>query len=103
KGSDLDLQVKWKGAPELSSKDGKFQLKVRGRVETEYEKRNQDTAITSFPDISATELRRARLGVEGIAFYDVKYIFEADFANDTVAVKEAYLKYQGVKLGDTTI
>jgi phosphate-selective porin OprO/OprP len=28
---DLDLKVKWKGAPELSSKDGKFKMKVRGR------------------------------------------------------------------------
>ena len=32
KGSDLDLKVKWKGAPELSSSDGKFKFKVRGRV-----------------------------------------------------------------------
>jgi phosphate-selective porin OprO/OprP len=103
KSDDLDLKVKWKGAPELSSSDGKFKFKVRGRVETEYENVNQDTAITTFPDISATELRRARLGVEGIAFYDVKYILEADFANDGVAVKDAYLQYQGIKLGDTPL
>jgi phosphate-selective porin OprO/OprP len=32
---DLDLMVKWKGAPELSSKDGKFRMKVRGRIETD--------------------------------------------------------------------
>ena len=32
-GSDLDLKVKWKGAPELSSSDGKFKFKVRGRVD----------------------------------------------------------------------
>src|SRR5262245_3608276 len=29
--SDLDLKVKWKGAPELSSSDGKFKMKIRGR------------------------------------------------------------------------
>jgi phosphate-selective porin OprO/OprP len=69
-----DLKVKWKAAPELASKDGKFSLKVRGRVQTDYEHANQDRPITSFPDLSATELRRARLGVEGIAWWDFKYV-----------------------------
>ena len=103
KGSDLDLKVKWKGAPELSSGDGKFKMKVRGRLEVDYNHANQDTAITSFPDVSATELRRARLGVEGIIWYDVKYILEVDFANDQVVTKDAYLQYQGVKIGDTPL
>ena len=53
--------------------------------------------------MSATELRRARLGVEGVVYYDVKYILEVDFANDVVAVKDAYLQYQGVKIGDTPL
>src|SRR6185312_6790553 len=82
KGSDLDLKVKWKGAPQLSSADGKFSFKVRGRLETDYNHVNQDKDVTSFPDVSATELRRARLGIEGVAFFDWKYILEVDFAND---------------------
>lgn len=102
--SDLDLKVAWKGAPQFTSADGKkFSFKVRGRVEAEYENVNQDTAITTYPDISATELRRARLGVEGVVYYDVKYILEVDFANDAVAVKDAYLQYQGVKVGDNPL
>ncbi len=98
--SDLDLKVKWKGAPELSSEDGKFKMKVRGRVEVDYNKANQDTRITSFPDVSGTELRRARLGVEGVIYYDWKYILEADFANDAVRLRDAYLEYQGFKIAD---
>ena len=99
-----DLNVKWKGgAPELASKDGKFSFKVRGRVQTEYERANQDTPITGFPDLSATELRRARLGVEGIAWWDYKYVLEVDFANDDTRVKDAYLQYQGLKFGDTPL
>ena len=101
--SDLDLKVKWKGAPEFSSANGKFKLKVRGRVEAEYEHADQDKRITSFPDLSATEIRRARLGMEGVVFYDVKYIVEVDFANDDTRVRDAYLQYQGVKLADTPI
>jgi len=104
KSSDIDLKVAWKGAPQFSSADGKkFTFKVRGRVEAEYENINQDTAVTTYPDVSATQLRRARLGVEGVAWYDVKYILEVDFANDAVAVKDAYLQYQGVKIGDTPV
>ena len=53
------MKVKWKGAPELSSIDGKFKMKVRGQLEGDYNNINQDTPITTFPDVSATELRRA--------------------------------------------
>jgi len=101
--SDIDLQVKWKGAPEFSSKDGKFKMKVRGRLEADYEKADQNTRITGFPDLSATEFRRARLGVEGILWYDYKYVFEIDFANDVVRVKDAYLQYQGFRLADNPV
>ena len=52
---------------------------------------------------SATELRRARLGVEGIIYYDWKYVFEVDFANDVVRVKDAYLEYQGFKVADNPL
>jgi len=99
--SDLDLKVKWKGAPEFSSGDGKkFKFKVRGRLEVDYNNVNQDTPITSFPDVSGTELRRARLGVEGVIWYDWKYVVEVDFANDAVRMKDAYLQYKGFKIAD---
>jgi phosphate-selective porin OprO and OprP len=103
KGSDLDLKVKWKGAPELSSGDGKFKIKLRGRVDVDYNQANQDTRITTFHDVSGTELRRARLGVEGIIYYDWKYILEVDFANDAVRVRDAYLEYQGFKIADESL
>ena len=49
KGSDLDLKVKWKGAPQLSSADGKFSVKVRGRLETDYNHVNQDIGNYKLP------------------------------------------------------
>ena len=85
-GSDLDLKVKWKGAPELSSSDGKFKFKVRGRVQTDFNHIDQDFDITGRPDVDAVELRRARLGVEGVVWYDVKYKFEVDFASGQASV-----------------
>ena len=99
-GGDLDLKIKWKGAPELSSSDGKFKFKVRGRLMTDYNNIDQDFAITGRPDVSGVELRRARLGVEGVVWYDVKYKFEIDFAADEVAVKDAYVAYAGLKPKD---
>ncbi len=51
-GSDLDLKVKWKGAPQLSSGDGKFKFKVRGRLMMDYNSINQDRRITGDPDIA---------------------------------------------------
>jgi phosphate-selective porin OprO/OprP len=92
-GDNLDLKLKWKGAPELSSTDGKFKFKVRGRIMTDYNGINQDYPVTGDQDISAVELRRARLGVEGVVFYDWKYKFEVDFASDTTAIKDAYMAY----------
>ena len=93
KKDDLDLKVKWKGAPELSSKDGKFRMKVRGRLNVDYNGINQDEDITGIPDVSAFDLRRARLGVEGTLWKDVDYKFEVDFANDITAIKDAYFEY----------
>jgi phosphate-selective porin OprO and OprP len=92
-GSDLDLKVKWKGAPELSSVDGKYSFKVRGRLMVDYNGIDQDERITKEGDISAVELRRARLGVEGVVYYDWKYKFEIEFAGDEVEIKDAYLAY----------
>jgi phosphate-selective porin OprO/OprP len=88
-----DLKVKWKGAPELSSSDGKFKFKVRGRIMTDFDSIDQDKRITGRDDINGVELRRARLGVEGVLFYDWKYKFEADFAADEVALKDVYVAY----------
>ncbi len=45
-GDDLDLKVKWKGAPEFSSSDGKFKMKIRGRLMTDYDGIDQDEPIT---------------------------------------------------------
>jgi phosphate-selective porin OprO/OprP len=95
-GGDLDLKVKWKGAPELSSADGKFKMKVRGRLHVDYDAIDQDFDITGRPDVSAAEIRRARLGIEGVVWYDLKYIVEADFANDAVSLKDAYGEYTGL-------
>ena len=95
-GDDLDLKVKWRGAPEFSSADGNFKMKLRGRLHADWNSINQDESITGRPNVDAFEIRRARLGIEGVVWGDVKYIVEADFANDAVSLKDAYLEYTGL-------
>jgi phosphate-selective porin OprO/OprP len=92
-GNDLDLKVKWKGAPELSSTDGAFKFKVRGRLMADYDSIDQDEAVTGLGDKNGVELRRGRIGVEGTVYYDWKYKFEVDFAGDGSEIKDAYLAY----------
>lgn len=92
-GEIPDLKVKWKGAPELSSTDGKFKFKVRGRLMADFDSIDQDKAITGKDDVNGVEMRRARIGVEGVVFYDWKYKFEMDFAGDEAEVKDAYVAY----------
>lgn len=94
-GGMPDLKVKWKGAPELSSTDGAFKFKVRGRLMGDFGAINQDEAITGEQDINGVELRRARIGVEGVIYYDWKYKFEVDFAGDSAEIKDAYIAYTG--------
>ena len=91
-----DLKVKWKGAPELASTDGKFKMKIRGRIFTDYGNvsvKNNGVTVAG-EKVDATEFRTARLGVEGILFKDIKYKFEADFGGNEVNVKDAYLQWK---------
>ncbi len=92
-GGIPDLKVKWKGAPEISSVDGKFKMKIRGRLNVDYGAIDQDKAITGEDDINAIELRRGRIGIEGVVYYNWKYKFEVDWAGDESAVKDAYISY----------
>ena len=96
--------VLWKGgAPIFQTPNGEFSIKPRGVVQVDYEHANQDTAITSFPDVAGSEFRRARLGVEGNLWWDYQYVLEVDFANDSTAIKDAYLQYSGLKIAGTSL
>ena len=88
-------KVKWKGAPQISSRDGKFSFKVGGRLQLDFNSINQDERITGERDVNGFEARRARLNVSGVLWYDWKYKFEVDFADNEVDVKDAYMAYTG--------
>ncbi|HEY4546797.1 MAG TPA: porin [Pedomonas sp.] len=93
--------VKFSPSPQWTSADKAFSFKVRGRIELD----------TAFFDVrrgtrdfnNGTEIRRARLGVDGKMFTDWAYRLEADVAagsrddssGSELDVKDAYIQYNG--------
>ena len=79
-------------ASALRTPDKMFEWDIRGRIfaDTAWINDSDNTA-----NIHASEFRAARIGVEGKAWKSVKYILEADFADNDVDVKDAYLQWQG--------
>ncbi|RMF18119.1 MAG: hypothetical protein D6757_00315, partial [Alphaproteobacteria bacterium] len=85
------VKVKWEPAPSISSPDGRFEMNLRGRVYVDAGFANDDNDTMN---VDATELRAARLGIEGKAWKDIKYKFEVDFAGNKATVKDAYIQWR---------
>ena len=86
-----ETEVEWKGAPELTHKES-WSFKPRGRVQV-------DAGVVYAPDSTGrsdglgSEIRRARLGVEGKIPGGFGYKFEVDLAGNNVEVTDALLAY----------
>lgn len=95
-----DVKWKWGPAPTISSGDGKFEMKLRGRILLDFghiSPKYEIAANTAVRDRTGTEFRSARLGIEGKAWKDIKYKFEADFAENRVDLKDALIEYTGLE------
>jgi phosphate-selective porin OprO/OprP len=85
-------KIKFKGAPEIEAEGG-WSFKPRGRLQ-------YDAGFTSVPgetgrsDGFGSEVRRARLGVEGDIPGGFGYKFELDFAGGSSEITDAILTYQ---------
>jgi phosphate-selective porin OprO and OprP len=88
-----DIEVKWAPGPTFSSRDGSWSAHVLGRLLVDGA--GLGDGDSAYQDSNATEVRSARIGVEG-HFYDAwKYKVEADFADDDLDLKDAYIEYGG--------
>ena len=94
------------GAPEIVSNDGSSSIALYGRIQLDaaslpdqHENGQTDKFVS---DHTASEVRRARLCVEG-KFHSIwDYELEMDFAENEVALKKAQLTYGGWKDNDLT-
>ncbi len=83
-------------APTLKGKDAQgrdWEFKVRGRLFVDGGFLGDSDGL--YTGDNATELRDARLGVEGKFLDGFFFKFETDFAGDNVNVKDAFLQYDG--------
>ncbi|WP_120078467.1 OprO/OprP family phosphate-selective porin [Aurantiacibacter odishensis] len=90
--SGAPVEISWAGAPEIEGEGG-WSFKPRGRL-------NIDAGSFNAPDSTGredgfnSEIRRARLGVEGDIPGGFGYKFEIDVAGNEVEVTDAILTYE---------
>ncbi len=100
--SESNVEFEWAPSPTIRSKDGNFEVHVRGRVFADaawLEDDNSNVNSGQGNQGVASELRAARLGIEGKAWKEVKYKFEVDFADNEVDLKDATIGYKWATVG----
>lgn len=93
------VAVDWsKGTPEFSSLDGGITFRARGRVLIDLG--TTTGSHTAARNLTATQTRSLRLGIEGSVGPNLSYVFESDLADNDIAVKSAYLAWTTKLLGN---
>jgi phosphate-selective porin OprO/OprP len=91
KPSDVEIQVK--GGVTVKTRDGKFSTKIGGRVQADAVTYSGDPTIGD-----GTEIRRARMYLDGVMYTDWAYKLEYDFASTGAngkGIADAFLAYSG--------
>lgn len=92
KSAEPAFAVNWKGAPELSTKDG-WSFKPRGRLHLDAGTISTPGALTN-PNLGGNvRVRRIRLGAEGTMPGGLGYKAEFDFANGNVGLGDFLVSY----------
>ena len=93
-----------KGSLKFHTQDNEFKMQVGGRVMVDsawFDNNSNDIVddkgkkIETYDD--GTELRRARLFMRGTVWRDWHFKGQYDFAGNDVSIKDAYIKYTGLK------
>jgi phosphate-selective porin OprO and OprP len=88
-----DVEIKVKGGLTVKTRDGKFSTKLGGRVQAD------GATYSGEPDMgNGTEIRRARLYLQGKMYYDWGYKLQYDFANtgsNGKGIADAFITYNG--------
>ncbi len=87
-GTDLSMSASWKNGVEFTSKNKDFRMHVGGRTQYDISAFDNDAALTVSPAVGgigpepdSTQLRRARLRVDGTMYENFEWVVEYDFVN----------------------
>lgn len=87
-----DVQVSTKGGIEIVTSDGQYAFEIGGRLMVDAAFYDQDKT----PHGNGTELRRVRIGLEGVLYGDWGYELAIDFADGEADIKDAYVSYDAL-------
>ena len=89
---------------QVETKDKEFKFKLGGRIHADAQFHSGDNYaevddgnLVPVEANDGTEIRRARMRFEGVFYKDWLFRTEADFADDNVRVKDAFIEYSGLK------
>lgn len=96
-----DFRAYWKNGLRLETADGRFQLRLGGRIMTDWvfwdESAAVEAAVGELED--GVEFRRARLFVQGYLYRHVEFKAQYDFAGGDADFKDVYLGLREVPVG----
>ncbi len=95
-------EITWDGAPKIATKDG-WSFKPRGRLQLDVGTLTTPATLVSTQKGIATEFRRLYIGFDGTIPGGFGYRIEADLANSSVQLTDAYLTYKASKAVTVTL
>ncbi|MDP3589117.1 MAG: porin, partial [Methylobacter sp.] len=101
----------------FETKDKNFQFKLGGRIQADANYSSNDNFILANPATGAatttpathaeandgTEFRRARIDFTGTFFKDWNFKTQADFADNSLAMKDLFIEYTGLDYLNATV
>lgn len=92
--NERNYDVYWKSGLRADSDDGKFKLKIGGRIQTDVIFINQNDSLDNhFEAYNGVEFRRARIYFSGLLYNNIKFKFQLDFAGGDAVIKDAYIHF----------
>lgn len=82
----------WKNGTRIESEDGRFAIKIGGRIQADFSFADPDAGLEPLFDFEdGSEFRRARLFVQGTLYDRFEFKAQYDFADDSAPVKDVYV------------
>ncbi len=100
-GDDVLVKLDQKGF-RVETRDKAFKFNVGGRLQVDANGDVGDEGLSQ-GSTEGVEVRRARIHIAGVVWEDYKYKIEADFADNGVSIKDAFLTYKGFDWLEITV